>query len=178
MEYSVLKSIHIIFMVSYFAGIFYLVRLFVYHVDAEAKDEVERKILQKQYVYMIRRLWNIIVVPGGVLMLIFGVWILILRPWLFQEAWFHVKLTFLLFLLGFHLWSWRKIKQIKQGTNKDSSVKLRMMNEVATFLLFAIVFAVILKGLFIENWLLLLLSFLGLILGISLIVKLVNKNKR
>lgn len=77
MGYSILKALHIIFMVSYFAGIFYLVRLFVYYKDTDSFTEPKKSILREQYIFMLRRLWNIILAPAGVLMVFFGILLII-----------------------------------------------------------------------------------------------------
>lgn len=166
-------------MVSYFAGIFYLVRLFVYYQEANFKSQVEKEILQNQYLYMIRRLWNIITVPAGILMTLFGFMMLYLNSTILQQGWFHIKLFFLILLSIFHFWSWKSIKKIKLSQSVGSSIHLRMMNEVATFILFAVVFVVILKGLTLEVGKELLFGFFLLIVLIMIIVKSVNKlNKK
>ena len=180
MLYSVTKAIHIIFMVSYFAGIFYLIRLFVYYKDTDEFDEMKQEILRKQYVYMIVRLWNIITVPAGILMLLSGVTMIVLNSGLLQTPWFHLKLTFLVGLGIYHFWCWRKVKQLKNLAGKTlpiPNIKLRQFNEIATFILFAVVFTVILKYSVIQYWWQLLLGFFGIIVLITSIVKVVNKNK-
>lgn len=179
MNYLLFKSLHIIFMVSYFAGIFYLVRLFVYYQEANFKPQMEKEILQKQYLYMIKRLWNIITVPAGILMTIFGLMMLYLNTSTLVQSWFHIKLFFLVVLGVFHFWSWKSIQSIKLNKPVGSSIHLRMMNEVATFILFAVVFVVILKGLTIEIGKELLFGFFLLIILIMIIVKSINKlNKK
>ena len=181
MLYTILKAVHIIFMVSYFAGIFYLVRLFVYYKDTDTFDEQKKLILREQYVYMARRLWNIITVPAGVIMLSTGITMIILNFSLMQTPWFHLKLTFLIGLGGYHLWCWKKILQIKnlQGASLPiSNIKLRQSNEIATFILFLVVFTVILKSMVITFWWQLILGFLILVFMIMATVKLVNKKKK
>ena len=181
MAYQIIKALHIIFMVSYFAGLFYLVRLFVYYKDTDAFQENKKSILREQYVFMMTRLWNIITLPAFVLMSTFGIVMILLNPGLMQAGWFHLKMFFLLGLFAYHYWSWKKIKTIKnlQGTDlQDSNVGLRQFNEIATFLLFLIIFTVILKSLIIAYWWQLILGFIVLVVGITMIVKLVNKNKK
>ncbi|MBV7440986.1 CopD family protein [Weeksellaceae bacterium TAE3-ERU29] len=180
MDYFVIKAIHIIFVVSYFAGLFYIVRLFIYHTEALTQDEEPKKsILHKQYTYMEERLWNIITVPAFIIMIISGVYMLYLVNWGFlQQGWMHIKLFFVLILCAYHYWCWRMIKDLQKGKTKLSSVQLRMMNEVATLILFAVVFAVVLKSIFIQNWYWALISFVGMGMLIMLIVKLVNRNKK
>ena len=177
--YFIIKSLHIIFVVSYFAGLFYIVRLLLYHTEAlQGKNEVEREILHKQYSFMEERLWNIITVPALVIVLLTGVYLLWLFDWLFlTQGWMHIKLLGLVFLLIYHYWSWRTLKELQRGETRYSSVKLRMANEVATLLLFAIVFSVVLKDLFLQYWWATLLSFVAMGALIMGVVKIVNRKK-
>ena len=180
MLYLIIKAIHIIFMVSYFAGIFYLVRLFVYYKDTDEFDEVKQQILRKQYSFMAVRLWNIITVPAGIIMLSSGLTMIFLNSGLLKTPWFHLKLTFLVGLGIYHFWCWNRVKELKNLNGKILSIpniKLRQFNEIATFILFAVVFTVILKYTVIEYWWQLLLGFFGIIVIITSIVKLVNKKK-
>ncbi|WP_124643071.1 MULTISPECIES: CopD family protein [Amniculibacterium] len=181
MLYVIIKAIHIIFMVSYFAGIFYLVRLFVYYKDTDDFDENKKQILREQYVYMSRRLWNIITVPAGLIMLICGLVMIFLNSGLMKSPWFHLKLLFLLGLAAYHFWCWKKVNQLKNLHNKDipiANIKLRQANEIATFILFLVVFTVILKQEVISHWWQLILGFVGIVTLIMLTVKMVNKNKK
>ncbi|MDY3363205.1 CopD family protein [Riemerella anatipestifer] len=181
MAYLIIKALHIIFMVSYFAGIFYLVRLFVYYKDTDDFDTPKQTILREQYLFMMRRLWNIITVPAGVLMLIFGVILIIMNPYLMKMPWFHLKLTFLIGLAVYHYWCWKKILVVKNLNFSELStpnIKLRQANEIATFLLFLVVFTVILKVFVIDYWWQLIVGFIVLVVVIMLTVKLVNKNKK
>lgn len=181
MIYIILKALHIIFMVSYFAGIFYLVRLFVYYKDTESMSEEKQKILKEQYVFMLRRLWNIIIIPAGILMLGLGISILFVNQSLLKTPWFHLKILFLLALGGYHFWIWKKLLHLisLKGKNlKNSSIFLRQINEIATFLLFLIVFTAVLKQNIITHGIELFLYFLGLVLVIMSIVKLVNRKKK
>ncbi len=181
MAYSIIKALHIIFMVSYFAGVFYLVRLFVYYKDTDSFEEQKKRILREQYVYMARRLWNIITLPAAVLMLAFGVTMIILNPSLLKTPWFHIKLTLLIGLLAYHIWCWKRVLELKNLSGKDfkiPNIKLRQFNEIATFILFAVVFTVILKQGLITFWWQLIIGFIVLVILIMSIVKLVNKNKK
>lgn len=178
MGYSILKALHIVFMVSYFAGIFYLVRLFVYYKDTDSFTEPKKSILREQYIFMLRRLWNIILAPAGVLMVFFGILLIIFNIPLLKTSWFHLKLTALVGLGIYHFWAWKKVLHIKKLNGRDlntPNIKLRQSNEVATFILFFVVFTVILKFQVIAYWWQLLLGFFTLIVIIMLIVKLVNK---
>lgn len=175
--YPIIKAIHIIFVVSYFAGLFYIVRLFIYHTETQEKPEAEQSILRKQFRFMEERLWNIITVPAGILVLVTGITMLFLNQTLIFQPWMHVKLIAIILLIGYHLWSWKTLKEIRKDRYRMKSVRLRMMNEVATLLLFIIVFAVILKGGIITNWYWILISFVAVGVLIMLIVRLVNRGK-
>lgn len=167
-------------MVSYFAGIFYLVRLFVYYKDTDDFEEQKQRILREQYVFMARRLWNIITVPAGIIMLVSGLTMIFLNFGLMKTPWFHLKLTFLLGLLAYHFWCWKKVLQMKAlnlETLPIKNLKLRQANEIATFLLFLIIFTVISKGGVTAFWWQLILGFIAVVILIMGTVKLVNKNK-
>ena len=181
MLYIIIKAVHLIFMVSYFAGIFYLVRLFVSYNDTDAFEENKKQVLREQYVFMARRLWNIITVPAGVIMLISGLIMIYLNFGLMKTPWFHLKLTFLLGLAAYHYWCWKKVIQIKnlQGNVLPiENIKLRQANEIATFILFLVVFTVILKSMVIAFWWQLIVGFIVLVGLIMMTVKLVNKKNK
>jgi len=181
MLYLIIKAFHIIFMVSYFAGIFYLVRIFVYYKDTDAFGKTKQEILREQYVMMARRLWNIIIIPAGIIMLISGITLIFLNFGLMKTPWFHLKLTFLIGLATYHYWCWKKVQEMAKlngNTLSIPNIRLRQFNEIATFILFLVVGTVILKGQVLEYWWQLILGFVVLVVGISLTVKLVNKNKK
>ncbi|MCJ8209440.1 protoporphyrinogen oxidase HemJ [Mucilaginibacter sp. RS28] len=148
--YNYIKALHIIFVVSWMAGLFYIVRLFVYHVEAQERPETERKVLSDQFEIMERKLMNIISTPAMFLTLIFGIWMLFLMPAWLKQGWMHVKLTFVLGLVVYHYICQRIMKQMRNGVYKWTSTQLRIWNEVATIFLFAIVFLVVLKSAI--NW--------------------------
>ncbi len=178
MDYLIAKCIHIIFVVSYFAGIFYMVRLFIYHTEALEKEEPERSILHKQFSFMEERLWNIITVPALILMVLSGIYMFYAMQWVyFTQGWMHVKLLFIVFLFVYHYYSWRLMKRLQAGQTTLTSVQLRMLNEVATIILFVVVFAVVLRGYFVAYWYASLLAFVAMGVLIMLVVKLVNKGK-
>ncbi|MCT4581249.1 MAG: protoporphyrinogen oxidase HemJ [Flavobacteriales bacterium] len=145
-----IKALHIIFVVTWFAGLFYIVRLFIYHVEANEKEEQERNILQKQYKIMSKRLWYMITWPSAILTVIFGTSLILLIPSYLKMPWMHLKLTFVLLLLIYHFYCHKIFRQLQKETYKWSSTQLRIWNEVATILLFAIVFLVVLKSTL--NW--------------------------
>ena len=178
MDYLIAKCIHIIFVVSYFAGLFYMVRLFIYHTEALEKEEPERSILHKQFSFMEERLWNIITVPALKLMVLSGIYLFYAMQWVyFTQGWMHVKLLFIVFLFVYHYYSWHIMKRLQAGQTTLTSVQLRMLNEVATIILFVVVFAVVLRGYFVAYWYASLLAFVAMGVLIMLVVKLVNKGK-
>ena len=144
--YRYILAIHIIFVVSWMAGLFYGVRLFIYHTEANDKPELEKNILQKEFAKIEARLWNIITTPAMLLTVVAGATMLYLNPGLLQADWMLVKLAFVVLLLVYHFICQNIMKQLKSGIFKYSSTQLRLWNEVATILLVAIVFTVILKN--------------------------------
>ena len=148
--YLYLKSLHIIFIVCWFAGLFYIVRLFVYYAEAQLKDTVEREILSKQFTLMTNRLWFIITWPAAILATVFGVWMLFENHFLLKQPWMHMKLLFVVFLWVYHFKCHQFVKQIENRTLTKSNSFFRIWNEGATIILFSVVFLVILKNVF--NW--------------------------
>ena len=145
MLYPYLKSIHIIFVVTWFAGLFYLVRLFIYHREAQDKEETEKDILTRQYVIMEKRLWSIITMPSMVLATGTGLYLMFSSRF-YEQNWMIVKLGFVVGLLVYHFLCGALMKQMRQGMFKYSGQQLRLWNEVATLFLFAIVFQVVLRS--------------------------------
>jgi protoporphyrinogen IX oxidase len=135
--YFYIKALHIIFIVTWFSGLFYIVRLFIYNTEAAEKEEPERSILQKQFTVMIKRLWFGITWPSAVLTLIFGPWVWIMLDALPQ--WLMIKLAFVVGLYIYHFTLHAIYKQQMHGVFKYSSQQLRIWNEVATIFLVAIV---------------------------------------
>ncbi|MDG2464878.1 MAG: protoporphyrinogen oxidase HemJ [Crocinitomicaceae bacterium] len=146
MTYDIVKSLHIIFVVSWFAGLFYMPRLFIYHTEAQEKDKAVKKVLSDQFKIMEKKLWWIITTPAMVLTLIFGTWMLILNPTLLEQGWMHTKLAFVVFLLIYHFVSQRLMFQMAEGIFKWKSKHLRLWNEAATLCLVAIIFLVELQN--------------------------------
>ncbi|WP_281636721.1 CopD family protein [Flavobacterium marginilacus] len=151
--YNYLKSLHLIFVITWFAGLFYIVRLFVYQIEANDKPSPEKEILQKQYKLMTYRLWYIITWPSAVLASIFAFWMLFFTPmgnaWL-QMPWMHVKLGFVFVLYLYHLKCQQIFSQLQRNEVKYTTNFMRLWNEIATIILFAVVFLVILKNA--VNW--------------------------
>jgi protoporphyrinogen IX oxidase len=146
MHYSYVKAIHIVFIVSWFAALFYIVRLFIYTTEANGKVEPGRSILKAQLLLMQRKLWYIIGWPSMAGALIFGVWMLILNPILLSLPWMWLKLISVVLLMLYHFECQLILTQQKKDIFKHSSFKLRLFNELATVFLVAIVFLVIVKS--------------------------------
>ena len=163
---QIFKSLHIIFMVSWFAGLFYMIRLFIYHTEANMKPDLERKILQDQFNIMQWRLWYIITTPAMILTVVFGTLLLITKPFLLQQPWMHIKLTFVVILLVYHFISQGIMNRLKNGESKWNSMHLRLWNELATLILVAVVFLVMTKGTL--SWIGGTLGFFGV--GIALMI--------
>ena len=146
MLYLYLKAIHIIFVVSWMAGLFYIVRLFIYHVEANDRTESERITLQRQFEIMQHKLWYIITTPAMAISVLAGIAMIWVHPVLLSMNWMLVKLAFVLGLLVYHFLCQNIMNKLKQGLFTWSSTQLRLWNELATIFLVAIVFTVILKS--------------------------------
>lgn len=144
--YQYILAIHIIFVVCWMAGLFYMVRLFIYHTEAQEKPEPARTILSEQFEIMEHKLWWIITTPSMYLVLAAGVTMLCLAPAWLQMPWMHIKLTFVAGLIVYHFICQHKMNQMRKGIYKWTSTQLRLWNELATLILFAIVFLVVLKN--------------------------------
>ena len=166
MEYLYIKSLHIIFVITWFAGLFYIPRLFVYQIEAFHKPSPDKEILGKQLKLMAKRLWYIITWPSAILATIFAIWLLILQPLWLTEPWMIVKLGFVVLLIIYHLKTHQYYKQLQSDEVKKSSSYMRIWNEGATFILFAVVFLIVLKSAL--NWI---FGIIGMIvLGILIIL--------
>lgn len=150
MDFLYIKALHIIFVVTWFAALFYIVRLFIYHTEAESKSEPAKSILQTQYKLMSKRLWFIIGWPSAVLASFFAFWMLYEAPYYLSEPWMHIKLAFVLALYFYHGFCQKIYNQLQNDVVKHSAFKLRVFNEIATIVLFAVVFLVTLKSAI--NW--------------------------
>ena len=144
--YQTWKALHIIFMVSWFAGLLYIVRLFIYHVEANDRSELERITLQRQFEIMQHKLWYIITTPAMAISVLAGIAMIWVNPVLLSMNWMLVKLAFVLGLLVYHFLCQNIMNKLKQGIFTWSSTQLRLWNELATIFLVAIVFTVILKS--------------------------------
>jgi len=148
--YLYAKAIHIIFVVCWMAGLFYMVRLFIYHTEAKSRPSNEYEILHKQFVLMERKLWWVITTPAMYLTILAAAVMMHLNPAWWLQPWLHVKLVFVLGLLVYHFICQRMMFNLAAEKSRWTSTKLRLWNELATLLLFAIVFTVVLKSAI--NW--------------------------
>ncbi len=162
MSYFFFKALHIIGFVAWFAGIFYIVRLFVYHREAwdRGEEDAKGKVLREQYQIMEERLYKIIQTPAMVLTLIGGIGMLILNPGWLETPWMHLKLSLVLILVIYHFSCHRQIKALAQHPTGISSFGYRLYNEVPTLVLIAVVMLAVWK------------SLAGLWLGLALLVAL------
>jgi protoporphyrinogen IX oxidase len=148
--YLYVKALHIIFVVTWFAGLFYVVRLFIYNREAYDKPEPEKSILQQQFGVMIRRLWFGITWPSCILTLIFGTWMLVLFGSV--PLWLMIKVALVVGLFLYHISLHILYRQQMVGNFKFTSTQLRIWNEVATLLLMAIVMLVVIKNIISLMW--------------------------
>ncbi|MES2378614.1 MAG: CopD family protein [Bacteroidota bacterium] len=144
--YQYILAIHIIFVVCWMAGLFYMVRLFIYHTEAQDKPEPARTILSEQFEVMEKKLWWIIATPSMYLVVVAGITMLCLMPAWLHFGWMHIKLLFVIGLIAYHFICQNKMNQMRKGIYKWTSTQLRLWNELATLILFAIVFLVVLKN--------------------------------
>jgi protoporphyrinogen IX oxidase len=133
-----LKALHVIFVVTWFAGLFYIPRLFVYHAVTTDALSLER------FAVMERRLFSIMTL-GATLAVVLGVCMLVAAPEYLRFGWLHVKLTLVAALIGYHAWCYALMTALRQGRNQHSQRWLRIFNEVPALLLIAIVILAVVK---------------------------------
>ena len=173
MDYLSIKALHIIFVITWFAGLFYIPRIFIYQTEALSKPEPEKSILQAQLALMAKRLWYIITWPSAILATTFAVWLLILMPSWLSQSWMLIKLGFVLLLILYHLKTHQMFLQLQKNVINYSSVFMRLWNEGATLFLFAIVFLAILKSSI--HWVFAFGGIIGLIVFLVVGIKLYKK---
>ncbi|MEL6471979.1 MAG: protoporphyrinogen oxidase HemJ [Cyanobacteria bacterium J06623_4] len=176
MAYYWFKAFHIIGVVVWFAGLFYLVRLFIYHAEAEQEPEPARSILKQQYAIMETRLLKIITTPGMLLTLAMAGGLLWQRPDVLREGWMHAKLGFVALLLVYHMYCARLRKQLAAGECKWGPKQLRALNEGPTLLLVTVVMLVVFQNSFptsATTWLI-----AGLILSFVITIQLYARKRR
>lgn len=152
MTFLYLKAIHIIFIVTWFAGLFYMPRIFVYIVEAHGKAEPEKSILLRQLKMMASRLWYAITWPSAIITLCMGTALIINQPEWLQKGFMHIKLTLVFLLYLYHISLHLIFKQLQSDVVKYSSQQLRFWNEVATLFLISIVFLIVLKSALSMMW--------------------------
>lgn len=143
--YLTLKALHIVFIVAWFSGLFYLVRLFVYTKEAQDKPEPEKTILTQQLLRMQKKLLKIITVPAMLLSLLFGLWMLVYAPHFLAQSWMLSKLIFVAGLLIYQGYTHKIYKMQQSLYFRHSSFFLRIYHEVAAVFLIAIVFLAVFK---------------------------------
>ncbi|NJO39346.1 MAG: protoporphyrinogen oxidase HemJ [Cyanobacteria bacterium CRU_2_1] len=146
MTYLWFKAFHIVGVVVWFAGLFYLVRLFVYHAEANEQPEPARTILQQQYQIMEKRLYRLITTPGMILTVTMAIAMLITAPDYLKQTWMHIKLSFVALLLIYDHLCLRWMKKLAAGEFKFTSQQFRWLNEVPTVLLVLIVLLAVFKN--------------------------------
>ncbi|MCF8465399.1 MAG: CopD family protein [Flavobacteriales bacterium] len=170
-----IKALHIIFVTTWFAGLFYIIRLFIYHAEARGMDEPARSILEKQYKLMEWRLWYIITWPSAILTFVFGFWLVYeFNYWL--QPWMHVKFAMVGGLFLYQLYCHKIFSKFQNDEETWGSFKLRIWNEVATLFLFGIVFVVVLKNS--VSWIWGLGSLIMLAIVMMLAIKLYGKARK
>lgn len=180
MLFLYLKALHVIFIVTWFAGLFYIIRIFIYQVEANAKAEPDRGILLAEYKRNGRRLWLGITWPSAVITLILGILLLWEMPYFLEQPYMHVKLGMVFLLYVYHFVCHTIYRQLQADRYKYSSQQLRVWNEVATLFLVGIVFIIILKSTLSMLW-----GFVGLViftlvllLAIRIYKKIREKNEK
>ncbi len=176
MYYNYIKALHLIFVITWFAGLFYIPRLFIYHIEASKKTNRDSDILIPQFKIMTKRLWYIITWPSAILAMTFGIWLLVLVPSFIFQGWMHLKITFVSVLVAYHIKTHQMFLKQQNDKLNYTSIFMRIWNEGATILLFAIVFLVILKDSL--HWITGLVGFLGLIIVLMLGIRLYKKTRR
>ena len=176
MIYLYAKAIHIIFVICWMAGLFYMPRLFIYHTEAKGKGLEAYAILHKQFVLMENRLWWVITTPAMVITILSALVMLYVNPVLLTLGWMQLKLVFVLGMVIYHFKSQQTMYKLRDENSTWTSGQLRMWNEVSTILLFAIVFLVILKSTL--NWIFGVVGLLTLAITLMILIKVYKKYRR
>ena len=171
--YNYIKSLHLIFVVTWFAGLFYEPRLFIYHIEASKKISPAKEILENQLKIMSRRLWYIIAWPSAILATMFAIWLLVLIPGLLYQSWMLIKTVFIFLLYAYHLKTHQMFLELQRDEIRYSSNFMRIWNEGATLFLFAIVFLAIVKSAI--HWVFMLFGTFGLIVLLMVAIKLYKR---
>jgi putative membrane protein len=173
MDFLYIKALHIIFVVCWFAALFYIVRLFIYTVEAQQKDEPAKTILTEQLLIMQKKLWYIIGWPSMIGTFIFGWWMYLENTtYYFSQPWMWLKLVFVTFLFIYHLRCQLIFNNQRESKFTVNSFRLRLFNELATVFLVAIVFLVVVKSTGSLVWSMVgLCGFAGLLMLVVLLYK-------
>jgi putative membrane protein len=140
------KSFHLIGVVVWFAGLFYLVRLFVYHAEASQEEEPAQTILKNQYQIMEKRLYDIITTPGMIVTVAMAIGLISTEPEILKSGWLHIKLTFVALLLAYHFYCGYLMKKLAKDECKWTGQQFRALNEAPTLLLVTIVLLAVFKN--------------------------------
>ena len=176
MAYSWFKAFHLIGVVVWFAGLFYLVRLFVYHAEATEKPEPAQTILKNQYEIMEKRLYNIITTPGMIVTVAMAIGLISTEPEILKSGWLHIKLAFVGVLIIYHFFCWRIMKQLEEDECKFTGQQFRALNEAPTILLVVIVMLAVFKNnlpLDLTTWLV-----VALVVSMAVTIQLYAKKRR
>jgi protoporphyrinogen IX oxidase len=146
MAYYWFKAFHLIGVVVWFAGLFYLVRLFVYHAEANLEPEPAQSILKKQYEIMEKRLYSIITTPGMIVTVVCAIGLITTEPEILKSTWLHIKLALVLLLIGYHHYCKRIMKQLAKDECQWTGQQFRALNEAPTVMLVLIVLLAVFKN--------------------------------
>ena len=176
MAYLWFKAFHLVGIVVWFAGLFYLVRLFVYHAEAREQPQPARGILENQYELMEKRLYNIITTPGMILAVAMAIGLIYTEPEILKSGWMHIKLGLVVLLVAYHHYCKRIMKRLAKGECNWTGQQFRALNEAPTVLLVAIVLLAVFKNslpLDITTWLI-----FGLVILLAVAIQLYAKKRR
>jgi putative membrane protein len=176
MAYYWYRAFHLIGVVVWFAGLFYLVRLFVYHAEASEQPEPAQTILKNQYQLMEKRLYDIITTPGMIVTVAMAIGLLTVEPGILKSGWLHVKLAFVALLLVYHFYCGRIMKKLATGECQWTGQQFRALNEAPTVLLIVIVMLAVFKNslpLDLTTWLI-----VGLVILMAVSIQLYARKRR
>lgn len=174
--YFTFKALHVVFMVTWFAGLFYIVRLYVYHREAQDKTEIEKNVLIPQFQLMEKRLWYAITWPSAIICTVFALIMLGLNTALLSMPYMQVKLGFVAGLLGYQIYLHFLFRKFQANKNLPSSIALRFINEVPTVILIAVVFLIIQKTAL--GWVSGLVGILGVAIVLTIAIKRYQKFRK
>ncbi|MBW4658611.1 MAG: protoporphyrinogen oxidase HemJ [Drouetiella hepatica Uher 2000/2452] len=176
MTYLWFKAFHLVGVVAWFAGLFYLPRLFVYHAEANEQPEAVRTVLQQQYQIMEKRLYRIIMTPAMVLTVAMAIGMVIVSPDLLKETWLHIKFGLVVVLLGYHHFCARLMKEMAAGRFRFTGQQFRWFNEFPTVLFVIVVLLAVFKNSFptsAASW-----SVVGMVVAMAAIIQLYARKRR